>query len=410
MRRSGIDAVDRRLGGLLEGRAYVLTGAAGAGKTIACLAFLREGAARGERGTLLTAADPDDVLATAAYAGVDLAAALRERRVEVIRLARAAPPDDARARRDDAAPPRPAELALRTLEQAIDRSAPARIAVDSVFAVLGAEADDADVARLAELLERSGATAVVTHRADLSGPHDARLDALTERAAAVVHLAHAAGSGARRLELRRARCQVVSAAPVEVELRAGAGLVARGERRSAYAGEGAEETRRKALVLTVEEEFPDDYLATLCERFDVAVRPASAASLASLAHAKIGAVVIEVRRGMVTQGLALVRELRRIGNRAPIALLTPFALRTQERARALRAGADEFLSTRLGPEEFLERFETLVRRGRAPAGEVELRLAADVDGPTDEARHAASAARRSGTSRARAEGEGPSPP
>src|SRR5919204_6347133 len=111
MRRSGIDAADRRLGGLLEGRAYVLTGAAGAGKTIACVTFLREGAARGERGTLLTAAEPHDVLATAAYAGVDLDAALRERHVKIIRLARTAPADGSRVEGPDAALVRPAESA-----------------------------------------------------------------------------------------------------------------------------------------------------------------------------------------------------------------------------------------------------------------------------------------------------------
>jgi CheY-like chemotaxis protein len=101
-------------------------------------------------------------------------------------------------------------------------------------------------------------------------------------------------------------------------------------------------------------------------RFDVAVRERAESAFSQLAQSAIGAVLINVSRDSIDEALSLVRELRRGGSRSPIALVTTFTLRSHDRARALRAGADDFFLA-LHPEEFLLRVEVLVQRGRSSA-------------------------------------------
>ncbi len=56
---TGIPGLDRMLGGgLLAGRPYLVTGGAGSGKTLLCLAFLLEGLRRGEEVLLVAADEP----------------------------------------------------------------------------------------------------------------------------------------------------------------------------------------------------------------------------------------------------------------------------------------------------------------------------------------------------------------
>ena len=75
--RSGIAPLDARLGGMLAGRAHVLSGAPGTGKSLACLEFLHAGLEQGEQVAMLTHDDPGDLLGQAEYLGVDLEQALR---------------------------------------------------------------------------------------------------------------------------------------------------------------------------------------------------------------------------------------------------------------------------------------------------------------------------------------------
>jgi KaiC/GvpD/RAD55 family RecA-like ATPase len=77
----GIGALDARLGTLIPGRHYLLTGAPGAGKTTAGLHFLMEGLEQGETCALLTQDDPDDLLTHGDYIGYDFRPAILEGRL-----------------------------------------------------------------------------------------------------------------------------------------------------------------------------------------------------------------------------------------------------------------------------------------------------------------------------------------
>lgn len=356
--KSGIDPLDERLGGIVPGRPYVLSGAPGTGKSIACLEFLHAALDEGASAALLTHEDPSDLLAQGEYLGLDLALAIAEERLIVVRyqldfarkLARSADPD----------------VAFEELRRLLGEPMPARIAVDSVSPIVEAgTASGACVTAMLNFLDRTGATSLVTHPGDIGGRFDRRVEHLTQRAAGILHLS-AERDRTGTLEIRKVRFTVPSTAPISFVIRPGVGLVAAGGGLARRANDIPVETRRKLLILSEHDTFSAELLHALRGRFDVAVRERAESAFAQLAQSAMGAVLLNVNRDSIDDALALVRELRRGGSRSPIALVTPYNLRSHDRARALRAGADEFFPAR-HPEEFLLRVESLVQRGRSSA-------------------------------------------
>ena len=356
--KSGIGPLDERLGGITPSRPYVLTGAPGTGKSVACLEFLHAALDEGGTAALLTHDDPSDLLAQGDYLGLDLGAALEDQRFIVLRyqldftrkFARTADPS----------------VAFDELTRLLGDRTPQRIAVDSISPIVEAgTASGACVTALLNFLEGIGATSLVTHSGDLAGRFDRRLEPLTQRAAAILHLS-AERDRTGTLEIRKVRFAVSSTAPISFVIRPGMGIVAADEGLARRANDIPEETRRKLLVLSEGQAFPPELLQPLRTRFDVAVRERAESAFAQLAQSALGAVLLNVSRESIDQALGLVRELRRGGSRSPIALVTTFTLRSHDRARALRAGADDFFVA-LHPEEFLLRVESLVQRGRSTA-------------------------------------------
>ena len=71
MLQSGIATLDERLGGLVEGRTYVLSGSPGTGKSVAAMEFAAAGLEAGQRSVILSHDDPTDILSQAEFLGVD---------------------------------------------------------------------------------------------------------------------------------------------------------------------------------------------------------------------------------------------------------------------------------------------------------------------------------------------------
>ncbi len=356
--KSGIGPLDDRLGGIVSGRSYVMSGAPGTGKSIACLEFLHAALDEGGTAALLTHDDPSDLLAQGDYLGLDLATALAEGRFVVVRYQL----DFARkfARTADPA------IAFEELSGLLGQRRPQRIAVDSISPIVEAgTASGACVTALLNFLDGQGTTSLITHPGDLGGRFDRRLEPLTQRAAAIFHLS-AERDRTGTLEIQKVRFTVSSTAPISFVIRPGVGIVPASDGLARRSNDVSAETRRKLLVLSEKNAFPAELLQALRNRFDVAVRERAESAFSMLAQSTIGAVLLNVSRDSIDDALALVRELRRGGSRSPIALVTAFTLRSQDRARALRAGADDFFVA-LHPEEFLLRVESLVQRGRSNA-------------------------------------------
>jgi KaiC/GvpD/RAD55 family RecA-like ATPase/DNA-binding response OmpR family regulator len=351
---SGIAPLDERIGGLVPRRCYVLSGAPGTGKTAACLAFVGAAILRGEPAVILTQDDPTDLISEANYLGIDLEGALSDERVILIRyqldfvrrFARAASP----------------EIAFDELQKLIGAAQPARVVIDSVAPFLEAgAASGAGILALLAFLDRLGCTSMITYPADLAGLYDRRVEPLVQRAGAILHFARDTD---RELciEIRKIRYAVPSTAPVHFAIRSGEGIVAvaRDQRRRADDVPG--EVSRKLIVIDTARDFPEELLATLNATYQLMLRHSLPSAFADLS-APAGAVLVQVRRDTVNDALTLVRELRRAGNRSPIVLVTQFHLRADDRARALRAGADDFLAGDLHPVEFLIRMQGIMDRG-----------------------------------------------
>lgn len=356
--KSGIKPLDDRLGGILPGRSYVLSGAPGTGKSIACLEFLHHALENGGTAAMLTHDDPDDLLAQGEFLGLELSEALADERFVLLRYQL----DFARQFGRSADP----QIAFDELARLLGNHVPTRLAIDSVSPFVDAgTASGAGVVALLKFLDHLGATSMLTYPGDLSGRYDRRLEPLSQRAGAILHLS-TERDRTGTLEIRKVRFGVPSTAPVSFVIRPGVGFVGAGEPAGRRAEDVPEHTRRKLFVITDGVDNASEMFDALRGSFDIAIRKAGAGLPEMLGRSPVGALLIDVRRESVDQALSLVRELRRTGSRAAIALITNFRLRSHDRTRALRAGADDFFGS-LHPEELVLRVESLVQRGRSTA-------------------------------------------
>lgn len=166
---------------LVPGRAHVLVGGPGTGKTALCLRFIAAGLVSRERTAMLVLSRGSDVKAQAKRLGFDFEDALRFERLILLRyhvefgerLAQAAP----------------ARRVIDDLERLLGPIQPSRIVIDS-FAPLLADgpAGGSVIAALSAYLERSGATSILTYPEDLSAGYDRRLEPLLQNAAAILRL------------------------------------------------------------------------------------------------------------------------------------------------------------------------------------------------------------------------------
>lgn len=359
MIRSGIAPLDTRLGGLVPRRSYVLTGAPGTGKTAACLEFLNEGCTAGEPAVILTQDDPTDLICQGQFLGIDLEKDLAEERLVLLRYQL----DFARRFARVASP----ETAFDELRSLLGSVRPTRCVIDSVAPFLDSgTAAGVGILSLVAFLDSLAATSLVTYPADLAGLYDRRLEPLAQRAAAILHLS-CGEAGVHRMELRKVRFAVPSTAAIAFAIESGTGIVGIAEQHRRRAGDADPNAADKLLVIDSTQAFSRELLAALRTTYQVTLRHTVSSAFAELAAAS-GAVLIDVRRDTVDDAVTLVRELRRAGNHAPIVLVTAFTLRADDRARALSAGADEFLAGDLHPAEFLVRMQRIVARGHVACG------------------------------------------
>jgi hypothetical protein len=97
--------------------------------------------------------------------------------------------------------------------------------------------------------------------------------------------------------------------------------------------------------------------------FEIDVRTGMLSAFTDVVRDGVGALLLNVRRDVIESALQLIRDLRQSNNSVPVVLITPYVLRSADRTRALRAGADDFLSSSLAPTELVARLQNIVKRG-----------------------------------------------
>lgn len=352
---SGIRPLDYRLGGILPNRPYVISGNPGTGKSVSCLEFAQQGLEGGETVVLITHDDPADVMASAAFLGIDIERPLREERLILLRFQLDFVRRLGRATTADAV--------FVELKRHIADFKVGRIAIDSIVPFLdGGAASTMAIYGLIQFLDELQVTSLLTFPGDMAGLYDRRLEPLMQRSAGVFHLSSDSERN-HRLEVRKIRFEAASMLPVTFRVLSGAGMVVITDADSGRIATLPAGQQHSLVLLNMSDPLPNELVSGLRHHFQVDVRTGMVSAFSEVVRDGVGALLLNVRRDVIESALQLIRDLRQTNNTVPVVLITPYVLRSADRTRALRAGADDFLSSSLAPTELVARLQTIVKRG-----------------------------------------------
>lgn len=352
--------LDQRLSGPVQGGIHALVGGPGTGKSVAALQFLHEGYRSGERVLLLSQARPQDVIDLAGSIGIDLSPGLESGRWVLLGYQ----PGFRERYRRTIEP----EEAFEELERFIrEGEEPDRLVIDTCGPLVESRESGNGAELLVDLVSRLGSTTLLTFAGEHPGVLDSGFDFISQRAPLMLHLT-LSNTGRRAIVVRKSPGPVNPAGPITFEIEPGRGVVAptfQHQRRS----DVSPEVRRRVLLLDIPGELPEELRLWLAESFDLVFTSDPVEAFPELARREFGVVAVHVDRRTVDRGLHVMHQLRRAAGRPPILVMSPVDVRASDRVRALRSGADDFISGGLNPDEVASRIEALLRRGRTDIDE-----------------------------------------
>lgn len=335
----------------------MLIGGAGTGKTVAALQFLREGIRQGGQVAMLTQARPEDVIDLAHSIGIDLTTHLRSGRWVLLgyqhgfrdRYRRTIEPKEVFEELDG------------FLAQAGE---PDRLVIDTCGPLVEARGTGNGAELLVDMLAGLRSTVLLTFAAEHPGALDSAFDLVSQRAALILQLTMSS-SGRRQFVVRKMLGPSEAAGPISFEIREGVGIVPPEAARRERSSDVAPDVRRRVLLLDVTGELTEELRLWFEKTYEVFYTSDPVDAFPELAQREFGLVVVHLDRRSVERGLHVMTQVRRAVSRPPIFVMCGYDLRAADRARALRSGADDFLSGDLKPDELASRVEALLRRGRS---------------------------------------------
>jgi KaiC/GvpD/RAD55 family RecA-like ATPase len=349
---TGISELDQRLGGLAAGRYYLLTGTPGAGKTSACLHFLAEGLRDGETCAILTQENPDDLFAQAQFIGQDFRRAVVDESLALLQYRMDFSDNYSRVGNPKAV--------AHELIELLSGLRPRRLVVDSILPFIHAGgAMHGAATSLLHVMDDLQCTAYFTVPGDLGDSFYARLyDPLVSGTAGVLHF-EMDRDDVRQVSIRKIRQAPISADPLRFLIRPGLGIVEVND--AAAAALPVEHTRRVALVNSGGF-LGGDLYASLDREYQLETFGSTDEALLELGDG-FALILLAVDPVTADSVLSFVRAVRRTSG-VPIVLLSHAeGLRSVTRARAMRAGADEFLEIEESARGTLGRIEAARERG-----------------------------------------------
>lgn len=364
----GVKVLDERLNGYWPGGLIALVGGPGTGKTVAALHFLDEGVREGGRVAHLTQARPEDVVKQANSIGIDLDAHLRSGDWLMLGYQ---PGFRQRYRRTI-----DASEVFSELEGLIrSGTGPDRIVLDTCAPLVEGREVANSAELLVDLLGRLGSTCLLTFSAEQIAELDSGFGVISQRASLVLHMT-LNSSGRRQFIIRKTAGPADLAGPIGFDIRDRLGIVPFNGSRRERVQETKASVRRRLLLLDIPGELPEELRLWFEGSFELFRTSDPVDAFPELARREFGLVVLNVDRRSVNRALHVMHQLRRAARRPPILVMCGYDLRASDRARALRFGADDFISGGLNPEELASRIEGLLRRGRSAAATL-----TDVDEP-----------------------------
>lgn len=377
MKATGVEIVDRALGGVVPGLPLVVCGPAGSGRTVLALQLAHAALARGERAVFLTGEPPRLLLDQAEGLGLPIESAVRDDRLVLLEL-------DAHA----ATQVRihgPSALADALREAA---GVPDFLVVEPVSA-LTEEILDESVLRgllreLCELPATHGGYSFLSVDASRL-EEDANLSrSLADLAGTFVRLTRDP-DGSRLLSVEKSRGQTPISGAVPIRIGAG-GLSLAGERRASDArpratqqpepertvepdveAEEAPAARERPQILVVEDQAFDRERVNdlLGGDFELVFAEDGFQAISRLMSARPDVILLDLTLPRV-DGLEVLRSLHASGSTIPVLVTSGRLARATDRLRVLFLGATDVLPKPLHPVELRHKVETLLQLPRDP--------------------------------------------
>ena len=351
---SGIEALDRRLGGLRAGGVYVIAGTPGSGKFTSVLQFLNTGIQTGERVALLAGVPPEQVFEHSEHFGLELAYAWKRDQLRVLGftddferlLLRAADPQD-------------------VFKELSDLFGPdvKRVGIDPGKPLWETRAGTALGNRFIQWAETSGATTWVTLASDLSDTPSPATEWVLQSATGVLKLERLP-NGLRQLWIRRISPPNDTKSPITLELLPGKAFqdpVGRLDRRRTDAPIGSE---RRLALLQLATDLPEEIACWARSQFEVVEENQALRLLSRLQDGEtFGTILVYLDRPHSSEAVDACRAIRPLTT-APIVLAADDRLRAADRTNALDAGANDFLSDNFSLVELASRMERAAQAAR----------------------------------------------
>jgi len=366
LRPSGVEVVDRVVGGLPVGLPLVLLGPMGSGRTVLALELTHRALTRGERVVYLTAERADALLQQARLLGLDLAPHVRDGHLALLQLEASAPGS---VRQHGAAP-----LVQAIAEEVLD----ARLLVVESLATLTREILDPTPLRAAveTLLAGTrcpGQSVVATVDAELSQRQPELGEALADLCGVLLELA-CEPDGERHVVVRKSRIGTASQEPLAFAIgprgtRSAGALKAPARADGPAAPAPAEAPRPRVLVIDEDGAARAQVIEWLSRVYQVSTASNGVEALSAVLSARPDAIVLELVLPRVS-GYEVLSSLQRAGVRIPVLVLSARVHRAADRIRPFVLGAADIMTKPPTRVELLHRVETLVRSPAPEAGEV----------------------------------------
>ena len=355
---TGIEPLDKRLGGIRAGGIYVVAGVPGSGKLVSSLQFLNAGLPGGGQVALLTGAAPEQVFEQASHWGFGLKDAWKKGQLRVLGFSR-----DFEHRLLRAADPRDVFDELSSLMGPhVDR-----LAVDPGKSLWETRAGTTLASRFIEWVQSADVTVWATLGSGVADSSSPAGEWVMQAASGVFEFERLS-TGVRQLWIRRVTPASDIQRPINLELVPGVGLqhsTGRLERGGTDAPIGNE---RRLCLINLAQEIPGELVGWANKRYDVVKVDDPLRLVTRLQDGdSYGVILIYVDRAHTGDATEACRAVRPF-TIAPIILAADDRLRAADRTAALDAGANDFLSDSFEMAELASRIDRAAQsvRGLAP--------------------------------------------
>ncbi len=353
--KSGIESIDGQLGGLIEGKAYLVYGEPGTGKTLSGLQFLNQGLIQGETCGLISQENPEDVLTTVRHIGFDWDVHLGSGRLMILRYQ--------------------SNFALRfsksfnldeifdELQHLCDNTKINRLVFDPITPFVDCVNRINHTKVFTEFfahLERLGPTTVLTLD-ELSGIDSSSfLRTLISLSFGVIHL-RISSDLKRKMFFQKMRYQSALLQPAVYVIEPGKGIVfLASEKRNPGTSKTA---KKKILVADADEEMCDGIKRILGEKFALTVVHDGVEAVRKIVNGSLDLIILDATLPNI-DGFDICRIIRSHRSHVPVFFISGRMRRISDKIKAFNLGADEYMLKPVNLLELESRVGAILQRGR----------------------------------------------